>query len=329
VVDIGDIIGMLGDGPPKKKAVSPAALFLQEMFDFIKTPVVDEEPEKPNYLRASGLYKLCARREAIYSVFPDQVPGREMFTAGQQMTFDVGHAVHAWVQNKYLGPMGKLWGHWFCNKCFSITHTGLMPKKCKDCGTGRTIWIAFEYEGLVERANVDNLLYVERSLVDNDLGLTAHPDGMLYASDLRDIQQVFELKTTSSDNLDKLTKAGKPKPEHVVQTHAYMHLTQLRETYIVYFDKGKQCDWKWSLETGPVPGPERLRIFHIEFDDEMWAEIVVEIREYWKARELAHRESPVSADVAAFKRKCKSPTGPTARTCPARDKCFALRSFPK
>ena len=327
MVDISDIIGLLGDNLPSgEKRPSSASVFLDSLYRFIETTEEEVEPDKPNYLRASSLYKLCARRAAIGAVFPDYVVNDlERISAGQQLTFDLGHAVHEWVQNKYLGPMGTLWGHWFCFRCDGITHTGLMPKKCKTCGRGRTLWHAFEFEGRVERFNVANFLYVERSLVDNELGLTAHPDGLLYSSDLRDIQQVFELKTISTDGYDKLVKQAVPKPEHVIQTHVYMYLSKLRETYIVYFDKGKQCEWKFSVESGITPGAERLQIFHVEFDDELWAKLVADIRDYYKALKLTEKHS--GDDIAPFKRICKSPTERNARDCPMRDKCFALKSF--
>lgn len=327
MADFGDIIRLLSDDPEAitDGAPSPVKQFLHELFAFIETSDEEPEPGKPSYLRASSLYRLCPRREALSAVFPEEMPTVVgAITAGQQMTFDLGHAVHAWFQNKYLGPMGKLWGHWFCLKCDRIVHTGLMPKKCKDCGRGRSLWHAHEHEGVTERFNLDNFVYVERSLVDHELGLTAHPDGLLYSEELRDVQTLFELKTISSDGRDKVLKANEAKPEHIIQIHAYMHLTGLRETYVVYFDKGKQCEWVFDSTTGISPGEERLLVYHVEFDDDLWDGIVQDIKAYWRASEL-HAVAPVSADAAPFKRKCKSPMEQMARDCPMRDRCFALR----
>jgi hypothetical protein len=325
MVEISDIIGLLGDGPAPSPA-SPAAIFRKEVLDFIGDLSEEAEPGKPAFLRASGLYQLCARREALGIVFPElvhHVDGK--ISAGLRMTMDLGSAVHEWWQDNYLGPMGKLWGHWFCLKCDSLIHTGLMPKKCEGCGTGRTKWIAFEHEDRVVRAKIKNIIYVERSLVDNELGLSAHPDGLIYSSDVRDIQQLFELKTITSDGLDKVERAGTPKPEHIIQVHAYMHLTGVRETFVAYLDKGKQCLWEWTVDgLASVPGSERLHVYHVEFDDELWDDIVREIKLFWQAREL-ERGTRVSADVAPFRRRCEGPSDGMARECPMRTKCFALR----
>jgi len=47
-------------------------------------------------------------------------------------TFNFGTALHDWYQNKYLGPMGILWGKWECSRCGFI-HWGFMPKDRHEC----------------------------------------------------------------------------------------------------------------------------------------------------------------------------------------------------
>jgi hypothetical protein len=330
MTDIRDIIGLFGDEGPAPRPSGSAVLaeqFKSDVCDFIiSTRKSDAEPDAPprTYLRASGLYQVCGRREAIYCVEP-HLEVHEKITVGQMMTFDVGHSTHAWWQNKYLGPMGRLWGNWFCAKCKAVTSEGLMPKKCPDCNTGRTYWTAWGSEdGVRQAAKVDNITYVETALKCDEFGYTGHPDGMLIDPAIGGApQMLFELKTISPSGYEGLRK---PKDDHVIQMHAYMRLLKMREAMIVYVDKGKQCDWSFGPD-GLVSGKPHIKIFHITYNENFWEQIAARITNYYDARGLMSAdEPPTLADAAKFPRVCNSPGDFLAKNCPVRDKCFSMRT---
>jgi hypothetical protein len=324
MTDIRDIIGLFGDEGPKPKPSTSALIadeFKNAVFHFIQgTRKLEIDPEEPprTFLRASGLYQTCGRREAILTVEPERTVV-ENITIGQQLTFDFGTAMHAWWQNRYLGPAGRLWGLWFCAKCKAVTFEGLMPKKCPDCGTGRTYWT----RGHFGSAKVENITYVESALKCEEFGYTGHPDGMLVDPAIGGApQMLFELKTISPSGYTSLRK---PKDDHVIQMHAYMRLLKMREALIVYIDKGKQCEWNFTPD-GLKSGEPHVKIFHVAYDDEFWEQIAKRITDYWDARGLmAAEEAPTAHDASKFPRVCDKPTDFLAKDCPVRDKCFSMR----
>lgn len=325
MIDIGDVIGLLSDNPPVSKAPTTAKSFYKAIETFLDhVGVVESKRAAPSALRSSALHEVCGRREAIFALHPElDRPG--VINAGRRLTFDVGHGVHATFQNKYLGPMGVLWGQWICRSCRHLV-VGLMPTRCETCGAGRRAPVAWkDSEGVEHTEVLDNIEYVEFSFTNKNYGYTGHPDGLLIDDDLSLVMPnvVFELKTISPSGYKTLKV---PKEDHVIQMHAYMYQFQMREALIVYFNKGKQCDW--TRTDGPlIAGKMQLRIFHVEWDDDVWDGVVQRMDNHWKARLLLAREEPAEvADVVKFPRVCDSPTCFLAKECSARSQCFSLRT---
>ena len=237
---------------------------------------------------------------------------------GRRINFDVGKALHWWWQNKYLGPMQRLWGQWFCGRC-EQSSTGLMPKACPSCAARRSILYQWTDEsGKPQSAVVDNITYAEMLLVSDDLALSGHPDGLLVRRGETVPALLNELKTISTTNYDKLRS---PESGYVDQIHAYMHILDMRSCMITYIDKGKSCEWRGG-PSGPVAGAPRFKNFYIEFDDVRWAKIEAKLLDNKRAID----EPPItSADVNGWKRVCDGPGSRLARECPLRDECFSLR----
>lgn len=329
MTDISRIIELMGDKPVPTLMGSAltASTFLGELLGFIggieRTPDPDEPPR--TLLRASGLNTVCGRREMIIGLNPT-LGVAEKKLVGHQLTYDVGTATHSWWQNKYLGPWQRLWGHWFCSKCGAVTFTGLMPHKCPDCGKGRTYWATWEDEdGNAQTGKVDNIIYVEKALIDEELGYTGHPDGVLVDPAIGGApQMLFELKTISPSGYEKL--GNKPKTDHVIQMHAYMRLLKMREGLLVYTDKGKQADWR-NVGGRLTPSNPHIKVFHIEFDDDFWAKIETRIKDHYRAVEMLNDDDieVTMLDVATFPRVCAKPSDFLAKDCGACLTCFSLR----
>jgi hypothetical protein len=311
LVEIGQIIEMLGtDYTPAstKGSGSVADEFLSEFLGFANSLTDTDSGRHGDYLRGSGLYKLCPRREALLCVHPHH-DRHETIDIGTRLTFDVGHALHWWWQNRYLGPMGRLWGDWYCQRCGEVTVTGAMPETCSTCNGGRSLFV-----------------YQEKLVVDDKLRYSGHPDGLLLEEPGigRDGKPrfVFELKSISSSGFSGL--GSEPQWAHVVQVHAYMRLVGVYEALIVYADKGKQCDWTINLE-GFHAGRPHVRVFHVRYDASFWAEIEQRIKDHWRARALMTlEEAPTEEDAAAFARVCSHSRVQLARECPCKEPCWRL-----
>lgn len=305
VTSLGDIFGALMEKAPEPKGGDPyrAKEFLEDLLDDIRAIKEDHSGRHEDYIRGSGLYMTCGRREAILNVYP-HLDRPDKIAPGQRLTFDVGHAQHEWWQNRYLGPMKRLWGSWYCIRCNTIVAEGLMPGKCPECLGGRKV-----------------LQFEEEQLLDPRLRYSGHPDGRLVDRD-GNPRFLWELKTISSSGYEGLTS---PKISHVIQVHAYMRLMGLKEAMIQYLDKGRQCEWSHT-SLGLRAGKVRIKVFHVEFDPAFWAGVEQRIMDYWRARALMARdEIPVEADIATFQRVCAGPGARLAKDCSCRDKCFSLR----
>jgi len=304
MVDIADVLALLDEHAitptsslVRTPATDTASVFLEDLYEWMETDERRREADDPSYLRASGLYKVCARRESFLMERP-AMRVVEAFSPGRRMNFDVGHALHWWWQNRYLGPMGRLWGNWFCARCDKVVTQGLMPKRCPGCNQG--------YKKV--------LTYEELSLKDERLKYTAHPDGLLVDAP-GPPRLLFELKTKKPEGFETLKK---PDGEHRIQVHAYMRPLGVREALITYVDKGKQTLWKVMGGRIVPVGIPRVKVFHVLFDDGLWADIERRILDYWRAKDGAPPE-----DLC---RICPSPTSSFARICPARDDCFSRRA---
>lgn len=277
-----------------------AAEFSAQFERWLLTTYPAYQRERAPGLHASSLWKTCARRrvlEHIHNVPP------EVNAAGNWLTYDVGHALHYWWQNNYLGPMGILIGNWRCLACNAVVATDApQPEVCPTC----------------KRDRRDVLEYEEYHVYDPDLNFQGHSDGVI---ELGGRRHVFEFKTASPSEFSMLTK---PKLEHVVQAHAYMRTLKLTTTLIVYQNKGQQCAWskaggRWRA------GKLNTKVFLIEFDNTLWDRFGVRCREYHEADAMVRR-LPVVTDAQAksFERLCTSPQCHLAEDCPVAVPCFAL-----
>lgn len=276
--------------------------------------------ERSPGLHSSGLHKVCARFEVLSEIFGVDRPPKK---SGNFLVFDIGHALHFWWQNRYLGPKQELVGNWMCaacecekcgsNGCEKCHNTGRkvtrgrMPLSC-DCGVP---W-------------QDAVKYLELLVVDKELGYVGHADGVLDCED--GVNRLFEFKTIKSSDFDNLEE---PKPDHVIQAHSYMRLLGLDEALIVYQDKGKQCEWKFKSPGVYEPYNVHLKPFLVEFDGNLWREVELRIRDYHKARKLIDRrrksgKQPTKSDVKKFERVCEDRNCSMARFCPLQNQCFTL-----
>ena len=292
-----------------EQPVDPAADFLGELYTWLEEDYEElVHDERSPGLHASSLYKLCARREILAALL-NMKPVKELQLAGNKFTQDMGHALHQWWQERYLGPKQVLEGNWYCAGCDTTTY-GFMPLKC-DCGVD---WR-------------DAMHYREMRVNIEEFDIVGACDGII--KDLKTgKRRVFEFKTKSTSQYRLIHS---PVHDHVIQVHAYMKGLGLDEAIIVYIDKGKQCSW--SFRNGVFKaGKPNVKSFLVKFDNSLWDKIISVATEYRRALELLESGS-VNSDLdeetrlnilSEFERVCDSPTCNLAKSCQVSEECFSL-----
>lgn len=306
--DLAKIIKQKDTIITKDNHVAPtAADWLEELEQWLEGDYnkIVPPPRSPG-LHASGLYQVCARKEWLLKYFNPPAP---KIVAGQQMTFDIGTAMHWWWQNRYLGPKQELWGDWFCSGCKTTTR-GFMVMDCPCGADWRT-----------------NMRYEELPVEDKVLKFTGHCDGVL-VDRKSSFRRVFEFKSTSQSAWDKIFF---PKAAHVIQAHAYMRGLGLTEALIVYANKGQQCYWTKEAK-GFKPGRSKVKTFVVEFDTSIWTEIERRIKNHESALKelqtiLDEGKKITEQQVVNQERICKTEEDDAAEYCPVREQCFAMQAI--
>lgn len=287
------------DAPDAEKWLNNFTLWLEECY----AKVVPHERDE-SVIHCSSMYQVCARKEWLIRKYS---PAPEHILAGQQLTFDIGHAMHWWWQHRYLGPRQELWGDWLCSGCKSKTR-GFMPMNCS-CGMDWRIGVS----------------YLEMEARDDKLGYIGHTDGVL-VDRTSDHRRIFEFKSISDYEYKKL-KA--PKSAHVIQAHAYMRALGPMEALIVYANKGIQCEWERSngdLRAGKI----NIKPYIVKFDTDLWSEIEKRIKDRKEALKelnaILDGGSITEAHIAKCSRICETKDDDAAKYCPVREQCFRLRA---
>jgi len=274
-MNLSDIVKFLDQTPtPKQKEKTTADRFQDALFGMIQRdhctktrPKVWTQPDQKLYLRCSELPKFVERPQKIVALqrLSDLTVAPAKNEIGEQLNFDVGHAVHGWWQNEYLARLTDqfaLWGYWRCVCGLGGSAKGVIEKKPTLCRCGLGVGMTYE----------------EVTVYDHRLRLTGHPDALLGETAP---QFIGEIKTIGSDRWEKLRG---PTLEHQVQVHAYMFATGLREAIYCYVDKGKQSLWRRTpAGEFEIYGEPRIKVFHQKFDPVLGKRIEDTLTLFWAA----------------------------------------------
>ena len=341
-ISIGDLIAQFKDPtakpPPSVKGPDGEELSeAQKWFHQFQKWLAGSYEETVHHerspgLHASGLGKVCGRRNLLIAGFG--VPPTQN-TAGNYFTYDVGHALHFWWQERYLGPKQELWGDWMCVACPCPNCKGEKSYKqdgqrlrCDACrATGRKIT-----RGLMPmncECGVpwqDAVRYMELPVVNEELDYVGHTDGIL---DHKPKRRIFEFKTISPSEYKKLDEG--PKYDHVVQAHAYMEPLGLDEALIVYEHKGSQAQWSVDSFGRFVAGEPKVIPFIVQFDATVWDPIVERIKDHHRSVEILNEVRSKGKDkrpprklLTVLPRVCSDKKCDMAQRCPVSRECFSL-----
>lgn len=267
------------------------------LVDLISFHLSSSRPKFPlpkdgdGFLRSSGLGKMCAREEVLAAIH--QISRDDAVSADMQLTFSLGTAMHRELQNDILPALGALKGAWQCVRCCK-THGGLdaegkfkpenmilRPSICAGCGAA------------------GSLQYEELHFLLPEFIIKGHPDGFVQIPG-KDELMLFEAKSISSGQVEKLKVKTKPIPEHVLQVQCYMWFTGLQTACILYWEKGAY-------------GVKALTEHFVQRD----AKAIEELKATLLGIRAAIRsEGPLPARV------CATATSSRAKTCQLRKQCF-------
>jgi len=316
--EIGEAMAQKGK---YSKEDDPAQKFLDHVYAYLETPAIYEARSSHRLpgLHASSLHSTCARREILVAIAllvteSPIVAFREAASAGGAFTQDLGHALHDWWQNKYLGDSGLLYGHWRCVRCGSVKE-GTKPKRCSvglDC-IGKAA--RFEYREMQVH-------------VQGGLDIHGHTDGIILERpfDLDSKRRIFELKTKSPTQYPAIHS---PDRKHVIQVHTYMAGLGLDEAIIVYTNKGKQCAWTFR-EGNFIAGKPHVKAYLVPFDPKLWEQVTQVVKEYHEAKRRIDAIADGRGDPKKllnpheFTQVCDNEKCAMARSCGVKDLCFSV-----
>lgn len=218
--------------------VSNPALLARSIFNF-----ESEERSRPYTasIRMSSLADVCIR-ERYLGVMAGEFFQQKVWT-GLQFTFDLGHAIHDFLQNhpNYFGDRRLGW--WRCLNCNYEYFGGRPQTKCVCCSAGRQC-----------------IRYREHAIDQTDpYFVTGHIDSFI--SVVPGLVRVADFKTIGSREF-KTLKA--PKGEHKIQVGGYMLTCQYDTSLPVKVDAKRGLILYVCKEA--VVGELPIKVFHVDLD---------------------------------------------------------------
>lgn len=220
------------------------------------------------YSRASGLGKLCARRDALQ--IRDRIAFLGRTKPEYMMSFMIGHSTHEMIQNSLIPSIAephRILGWWRRSDNPKAVMSGFDED-------GRPM--LFRKTEAAEFLGTMDLVYEEVAIVDREYMLTGHPDGVMDWSGIDlpeavDGLEVQEYKTIDQSMWDSVDPAmgGAPDEGYVMQIHAYMWQLGIEHGRIIYFKKGERrpsegiVEWMFTLDESVVESLKaRLTAYH-------------------------------------------------------------------
>jgi len=151
------------------------------------------------YLRCSGLHAVCVREQVLGWRLGKEIIRRH--GDGLQVTFDIGHATHYFMQNSRRYFRNVAVGWWECAACGWKRFGRVQAQTCPKCGAHPRAFFYSEHH----------------MLLDNPFRLSGHPDMFLEVASGE--YRVTEIKTINGEAFKDLCA---PLGDHIVQVTGYM-----------------------------------------------------------------------------------------------------------
>lgn len=280
---------------------------------------------------------ICARQAVLlHRLPPEQIVPEvegELYDAKTYRIFDTGHAMHAWYQERYLGPSGLLWGFWRCSRCHHEVK-GTMPQdscpRCQWTGeidsetvnlTAHACEKFCSFDGYMPGVDISHRTqrsdekvkarggcvhcrawghweFREPPASIPHLNVHGHGDGALVDEPFSDKppETLVELKTSGRGFYGLMDAMMK----HKKQVMVYLHAMKLKRAVILYIDK-QNSD---------------LKEFEMEYDRTLIADVLEDIADAETCKKDATLPTPP-------RKCCKTPKDGARRGCRVITPCFA------
>lgn len=252
---------------------------------------------------------------------------------GKERIFDVGHAMHHWYQEKYLGPMGELWGHWRCSRCHTV-FTGVMPTdsctRCQwsgaiddltpsGCETACALGEADERgvadgrsrlaESVRNRGGCNHCgrwghwEFIETVVTIPGHNILGRIDGLTFSDRPGVFDTVVDVKTANERRFGALASTG-PTEQNKKQVNIYMHAAEKPKGCLLYVSKND----------------DRVAEFWFDYDRSL---IEAELADTLLLEKCLADDSETPP---GRHEECGSPSSKRAKNCVGCDACFAQES---
>jgi len=299
-MSFADSIRGLKKKPKKaKKPKEPTHSIQHDLVKAIMTSTLDSFENGVNTSRSIGwhpsqLESMCPRYEVLRQLVPDELDMKIVVPdIRTQLIFDVGTAVHEWIQNQYLGPMGRLKGTWICMQTGHVVLNSVMPKKPHNTPNAPDITLG---------AN-SYWRYGELSVRNKDWGVVGRIDGIyILGQGTEDEEEVvLDIKTAGPYFWNAGAKV--PLQSSLFQINLYMWLLGKKKGVLLYVDKAG------VYKDGPP-----FKEFVVEYSEIPRKDACDKIEVY---RACVGRK-----EIPHMMTHCEhQPTGARARQCPLRKVC--------
>jgi len=245
---------------------------------FKKSVVIEDVVLEDGYLVFSGgrLWDTCSRSAVLHHKF--NLLREYCKSSYIAWLFALGRGVHNAMQEMFSDDAI---GDWLCDICNEFQPELFIRKPfyCAFCGSNR-------------------LVYREHRFLNTLLGISGHPDQILEF----DNRYVIEYKSISKKGFNELE--GRPLENAEKQIQTYIDLTDLKEGYIVYINKGDLELLSRSMK---------------------WFKVVRDEVEILRQHNIIalYRAGIDSFPDNVPSRTCVNPKSKRAKNCSARDLCWS------
>ena len=232
-----------------------------------------DDHERPAGIHASELGK--CKRMAVYTTLGTEKKG--VTPVEWKKRFLVGQAMHEMIQDTFSYMAKRSDG------MYEVAHEVKIRPTTHSVATKWGIY-----------SSIDTVvsLYRLRTPEEMDAAMAA---GDLEARVLEE-RMIVEIKTKAPSSYAKMTA---PEPAHVRQAHVYMACTGIKNTWLLYWDKG-------SANYTPSSGK-----FLVEFDPAIWQSLEQEMEQIWsyfsrsEEGNSAPREEGVQCEFCPYAWDCQ------------------------
>tara|TARA_Y100000593_G_C4323378_1_gene345246 strand:+ start:8866 stop:9681 length:816 start_codon:yes stop_codon:yes gene_type:complete len=189
---------------------------IKEIKSFLKNDYHKYEKTRARGFHPSqvGYEKFCPRKWVLETALKDSnLQPDASYSLEKRVIFDVGHGIHYFVQNNYLGPMGILWGEW------------------KNLSKWKSTKPQEIVEGFYPGGPLGTWEYIEPEVTIPEYEVIGHVDGIIKTENE---EYVLDIKSISNYGFNRLEEVSET---YLNQINLYMHALSYNKGQFLFINK--------------------------------------------------------------------------------------------